>query len=669
MRPESPPPAPSRRLVSLDVLRGLAIAAVLMLHCLQYVIDENVLENNLQFSLPLYYLGGMSGLFFCVSSLGSTIAISRRMIQHDSQQPVPLDSKKKRRAQRQACGRGLVLMFIGYATQIFVFRIWEDNFLMHYNRGGLKTTMSTPEQVAWVFTDRFTRNFIIESIGFCGIFTSLVTIEVAERRTRGQCPQKTVTNLMSFLVIAILILNPLLRVGLDSATCCVPESCSWYPSSSGDETFSNPPEILYPPNGTCVINFNPCQFDDSAETYNNASSASISQHASVRTKVNTSTWQQRNDACLNVYNTYGNRDSSVALHGLGLGKVGRQWCTSEVASGTPNNTLAVQICKLKPAWGRGTDFGRKELNAVGAAGAVGVSLLQLFFGRFGFFAYGAPATIGCAIGLFMERPERTASQKIVARINPVLPWSCVRASLMWCFGSFLLGLLLFLWLVVEGADDAALQAGTHIRLFVGAGEISLVLISLSLIDFNNKSSCFYFVRDKCRCVRRCGSLTLTLWTLQWLNLILVIVLDEIGGKNGIWKSRANGERTYTWNVLFILLFAAPLWYALTSGCEKIQFVGSMEWLLGKMTGSSKSGSKSGQRMIQVLDACEPFYSESDFFLGRPRNIIKDEVTSTTCCELCFCCCCLWTDQVVESSISEDGTMNMELMPVEVTESR
>ena len=657
-----------RRLVSLDALRGLSIAAVLVLHSLQYTVDESVLEDNIQYSLPLYYVGGMSGMFFILSGLGNALAISNRL-QQPSNKPVNLS--RKRQAQKQACCRGLTLMLIGYATQIVVFRMWEDSFLMHYNRGQLTTKMATSEQVSWIFTDRLTRNFILESIGFVGIFTSFVAIEVVDRRSRGGCAQSTVTRAMAIIVTGILILNPLLRLALDSATCCVPESCSMYPSIDGTRTLASPPEIILPPNGTCaaMMNYNPCQFAASDETaFINGTSVGTS---FVRSDINTTTLTLRKTACEKVRKEF--QDSTIALHGVALGRIGRRWCTVEVGRGSVNATLAAQVCRMKPWWGRGTDFGREELKATGVGGAIVVSLLQLFFGRFAFFSYAAPGLVGTSIGLYMERPERfvslhsTGSSSSSRRrrrrksgshiIEPVLPWSCVRRSLLCCFASFLLGFLIFMWLVVERADDAAMQAGTHIRLFVGGGEIAIVLCCLSLVDLNGDHSWYNYIRDQCRCLRRCGAMTLTLWTLQWLNLVVVIILDEIGGKKAPWKSRANGERTYTWNVLVVFVLVAPLWWLLTIGYEKIKFVGSMEWIVGKLIFQKKGNSKSGDRMIEVLDSCMPMYGEDDFFFGRATNCedsTGDVRPKTTCCQLCFCCCCQWQEQMPVVDVEGGG---------------
>ena len=76
----------------------------------------------------------------------------------------------------------------------------------------------------------------------------------------------------------------------------------------------------------------------------------------------------------------------------------------------------------------------------------------------------------------------------------------------------------FLLLIVLRSDDAALQAGSHIRLFCGGGEISLVVLLVTLVE-NNKGR-LEWVKNRCRCARRFGSITLTLWVFQFLDLFI-----------------------------------------------------------------------------------------------------------------------------------------------------
>ena len=56
-------------------------------------------------------------------------------------------------------------------------------------------------------------------------------------------------------------------------------------------------------------------------------------------------------------------------------------------------------------------------------------------------------------------------------------------------------LFIFVLLIVWRSDDVALQAGSHIRLFCGGGEIALVLFLLVIVE-NNKER-LKFVKNRC----------------------------------------------------------------------------------------------------------------------------------------------------------------------------
>ena len=73
----------------------------------------------------------------------------------------------------------------------------------------------------------FVRNFIIEEIGFVTMITGFLTLELQRRR---YSLRKSTVILLS-LAAAVLVLNPLLRIGLDHATCCVPTDCKRFPPS------------------------------------------------------------------------------------------------------------------------------------------------------------------------------------------------------------------------------------------------------------------------------------------------------------------------------------------------------------------------------------------------------------------------------------------------------
>ena len=245
------------RLLTIDSLRGVAIIMVLLLHATQYCVDERKLEDlsKTPYTLLLYYVGGMSGLFFVLSSLGTSISIFKRLYNNNNNNNKSNNDDEKdynfqttiKNIRYSQINRSFMLIAVGYLSQLFVYRIVENNIIMHYSNGGLGRL--TNEQLEWVFINPFVRNFIIEGIGFSTLITSLITIEVLSRKWTLQ----KIMKLYTMLVILILIFNPILRVGLDHLTCCTPTDCSYYPSNDGFNTLSSPKEIILPPNNTCSI--------------------------------------------------------------------------------------------------------------------------------------------------------------------------------------------------------------------------------------------------------------------------------------------------------------------------------------------------------------------------------------------------------------------------------
>ena len=122
-----------------------------------------------------------------------------------------------------------------------------------------------------------------------------------------------------------------------------------------------------------------------------------------------------------------------------------------------------------------------------------IFLLQPLFGRFGIFAYLAPSLIGSFIGIVIIFERKTnaiifssssSSSTIPTTLLRndkksfvILQLKWLRIMLLNCLCIFI-GFIIFVLLIVWRSDDVALQAGSHIRLFCGGGEIALVFILL-----------------------------------------------------------------------------------------------------------------------------------------------------------------------------------------------
>ena len=695
------------RLLTIDSLRGVAIIMVLLLHATQYCVDERKLQDlsKTPYTLLLYYVGGMSGLFFVLSSLGTSISIFKRLYNNNNNNKSNNDDEKDYNFQTtiknirySQINRSFMLIAVGYLSQLFVYRIVENNIIMHYSNGGLGRL--TNEQLEWVFINPFVRNFIIEGIGFSTLITSLITIEVLSRKWTLQ----KIMKLYTMLVILILIFNPILRVGLDHLTCCTPTDCSYYPSNDGFNTLSSPKEIILPPNNTCSIvkngvpitwtkqengeeenafntkekkRYTLCEFQNIINniyyTNNTGGYRDVGKRPLIilnnnkKTssdddihQLNMSISSERDLACNTILNNYGKRDSKYGIHTHGLGNVGRLWCTVQVGIGTENATFVGKICKLKPWWGRGVDIGYDEVKAGGIGGTILIIfLLQPLFGRFGIFAYLAPSLIGSFIGIVIIFERKTNAIIFSSSSSSftipttllrndkksfvILQLKWLRIMLLNCFIAFFIGFIIFVLLIVWRSDDVALQAGSHIRLFCGGGEIALVLFLLVVVE-NNKER-LKFVKNRCRSARRFGAITLTLWVFQFLNLLICMLFDEIGGRQKPWISRPNGSREYEWNIFLVLFVIILFWYLLAIVLERFQFKGSCEWCLTKCMRKQSSRNN----ILASIDSKSMYDNE----LMNDDDNVETNFILFPCHQICFCCCCCWSKHHINLEEEEE----------------
>ena len=575
-------------------------------------------------------------------------------------------------------------MVIGYITQLFVFGVWEDNVLKKYTHATVKPykpylATASAEQWGWIFLKPFVRNFIIEEIGFVTMITGLVTLELTRRR----CSLSISTTTLLSLAGLILVLNPLIRIGLDHATCCVPTDCKRFPPISSAHTnmttrqppitlLAEPPSLLSLPPTTCAlvlsqsnggktapaeasdpssalplslakslgidINWAPCVNSSDTDTNTDTDTrhrtpfteALLRAGVLVQSPANTSTHAERMRACQDALRTMvGSKPSLFALHGLPSGPIGSVWCSRNNSFETEKLAVDatwteyelraaaeaefhVEVCKWKPWWGRGADFGLNELRSAGVGGSVLVIVLQLLFGRFGYFAYAVPSLVGAVIALHYHHNGNR------------LPVIFLRISLAVCFGSFIVGGVLVALLLLQSAEDTALQAGSHVRLFCGGSEVALVLLFIGLLETQPVP-----VRRKChrgsRCLRRFGILTLSVWTLQWLDLCLVIALDTIGRREPPWSSVASGARRYEWNVLLVPLVMVPVWSFMLRMWECVGFVGTIEWVMQRIIRPGRKGVLFKQLHSYDVD----------------ESNVGDIVSPVGIHEVCFCCCCCW----------------------------
>lgn len=217
--------------------------------------------------------------------------------------------------------------------------------------------------------------------------------------------------------------------------------------------------------------------------------------------------------------------------------------------------------------------------------------------------------------------------------------------------------LLFAYLLVASADDAALQAGTHARLFCGGGELALVLALLALVDGHPARRKALMSGCVMRGLARFGAVSLTLWTLQWVNSLIVILFDELGGRRGIWRSKANANEQYTvgqysWNVLVVLAAVVGFWWPLLWVWSKCAFAGSLERCLTRLFRGLGHASAKTLYLAGEKEAAE---ADGDGVrTSAPEDpAAADGAADLSCGQWCCCCCCCWKRAV-------DGVAKMQV---------
>ena len=185
------------------------------------------------------------------------------------------------------------------------------------------------------------------------------------------------------MALAILVLNPLMRLGLDAATCnpCGVDRCKQVALAVPHPTSAVPNATLrrFAPLPTAadgcadtLDGYNPC--DDSALATVHRGNASEAALALA--------------ACRNALDVLGmssDAKKTVAMHGIPPARLGRRWCIDDhvpgsataatptagggaAASSVPvgNATTMLTVCERTPWWGRVISYGASEWRTHGA---------------------------------------------------------------------------------------------------------------------------------------------------------------------------------------------------------------------------------------------------------------------------------------------------------------
>ena len=576
-------PTTGSRLVSLDILKSSGILMVLLLHTTQEAVDQGKYFGGLE-ALPLLYIGGMSGLFFVLNTLGIAISSVRQLKKYSFG-----------RVLRIQLFRSGLLVFVAYLIDLF---LWGGLMNTHVARGyrAVRPVDDWGAEFGLVAVSWF----VIANIGFTSMVVTLTHLPML---SRGWSITKQGWALGG-VAAAALVLNPVFRLALDAGTCCAAVSCRNV-SLVVNETSCNATACV---NGTNIVAFNAPPAEcavayaalgsgfDPCEGFEEAGLGALGANGTTRTR----------ETCLAHLDDLGGDDTTVSIHGIADGRNGRRWCPG--AEGSGNAT----VCELRPWWGQGQRYGGDLWRASSPGQRFASFLLAPWFSRFGVFAYLAPALAGSYVG---------ASIEILGGVSLRL----LRRGLLLSLAAFVVGLVLFLALIAVGAADTALQAGSHVRLFCGGGELAITLALLGYVEVGPPARRARWLKWTAG-LRRFGAVSLTLWALQWVNTLIVAVFDEIGGRVEPWVSRANGERLYTANSLLVMVVMVLWWWLVLWLWSKVGYVGSIEWVMAKALGGIGHG---GKKAAQLKGGAEEKAMEGEAAAAVP------------CAQFCCCACCCW----------------------------
>ena len=247
-------------------------------------------------------------------------------------------------------------------------------------------------------------------------------------------------------------------------------------------------------------------------------------------------------------------------------------------------------------------------------------LLWPWLGRYGWFAYGAASLAGAGVAVYVFDPE--------GGWTPTLFTWLYRIG----FSGFLLGAgpVFALFILDASSIESAQMASTWVRLFIGSLEIIVFTLITQVIEGRPEAGCRALCGPRtCRCCimgfwgsdqfkkhwfrrlcMRFSSVSLTVYIVQEFHFNLTsAILNALGGfappfcNQGIYPDysachvAAHTGDKITMNVgTAIILYPVCnllFWFALLYGWERVNYVGSFEWMIGKLITLAKGGGGGG----------------------------------------------------------------------------
>ncbi|MBN2155359.1 MAG: hypothetical protein JW776_04905 [Candidatus Lokiarchaeota archaeon] len=147
-------------------------------------------------------------------------------------------------------------------------------------------------------------------------------------------------------------------------------------------------------------------------------------------------------------------------------------------------------------------------------------------------------------------------------------------------------------------------------LFAYSGTILFILFFLYFFEVHGSKKVIAYSKFW----RRLGIFTLTLWCTQWLIIfpawLIQIIINWI---SGTWTDFVNSPLINNgltmWQFLIALVFIIGFYHGILLLWEKIQYIGTFEWLTVKLISSTYGNAKNRLDMVQSLYNVESFIPE------------------------------------------------------------
>jgi hypothetical protein len=159
-------------------------------------------------------------------------------------------------------------------------------------------------------------------------------------------------------------------------------------------------------------------------------------------------------------------------------------------------------------------------------------------------------------------------------------------------------------------------------MMVTGGSIFLMMMLLYLVDVEGNGK---KVADKTVFFRRFGLVTLTLWSLQWMISIPLLIINAIrnaiqGENIPFLQSDIYNHGLTGWEALGCMFVVIMMFYLILWGWEKANFKGSFEWLTTKALSGGRSTAGERLDMTQSLYQVESPVEKGEKYYGKGTKI-------------------------------------------------